>query len=250
MIAAGPVMNILTTIILATVMLMTYGEYMPAVNSFSFENSPAEVAGMQSGDIIVAVDGHELSYYNEVSSLIRAADSKSMTLEVIRGGEHIEIEIKDFYSEQEDRNIIGIVMEPARLKQNFFGAVAGSFNYVWQMIKDLISFFGMLLHGQVSSGDVAGPVGIVSMIGQAVRTGFETVLRLGVLISANLGLMNLLPLPALDGGRLVFLIIEAVRGKPVPPEKEGIVHFVGLVLLLCLVIFLTISDVRTFIIGG
>ena len=126
-IAAGPVMNILTTIILATVMLMTYGEYMPAVNSFSFENSPAEVAGMQSGDIIVAVDGHELSYYNEVSSLIRAADSKSMTLEVIRGGEHIEIEIKDFYSEQEDRNIIGIVMEPARLKQNFFGAVAGSF---------------------------------------------------------------------------------------------------------------------------
>ena len=84
----------------------------------------------------------------------------------------------------------------------------------------------------------------------AVRTGFETVLRLGVLISANLGLMNLLPLPALDGGRLVFLIIEAVRGKPVPPEKEGIVHFVGLVLLLCLVVFLTISDVRTFIIGG
>lgn len=249
-IAAGPVMNILTTIILATVMLMTYGEYMPAVNSFSFENSPAEVAGMQSGDIIVAVDGHELSYYNEVSSLIRAADSKNMTLEVIRGGEHIEIEIKDFYSEQEGRNIIGIVMEPARLKQNFFGAVAGSFNYVWQMIKDLISFFDMLFHGQVSSGDVAGPVGIVSMIGQAVRTGFETVLRLGVLISANLGLMNLLPLPALDGGRLVFLIIEAVRGKPVPPEKEGIVHFVGLVLLLCLVIFLTISDVRTFIIGG
>ena len=163
---------------------------------------------------------------------------------------YIEIEIKDFYSEQEGRNIIGIVMEPARLRQNFFGAVAGSFNYVWQMIKDLISFFGMLLHGQVSSGDVAGPVGIVSMIGQAVRTGFETVLRLGVLISANLGLMNLLPLPALDGGRLVFLIIEAVRGKPVPPEKEGIVHFVGLVLLLCLVIFLTISDVRTFIIGG
>lgn len=145
-IAAGPVMNILTTIILATVMLMTYGEYMPAVNSFSFENSPAEVAGMQSGDIIVAVDGHELSYYNEVSSLIRAADSKSMTLEVIRGGEHIEIEIKDFYSEQEGRNIIGIVMEPARLKQNFFGAVAGSFNYVWQMIKDLISFFLSLIH--------------------------------------------------------------------------------------------------------
>ena len=99
-------------------------------------------------------------------------------------------------------------------------------------------------------GTAAGPVGIVSMIGQAVRTGFETVLRLGVLISANLGLMNLLPLPALDGGRLVFLIIEAVRGKPVPPEKEGIVHLVGLVLLLCLVVFLTISDVRTFIIGG
>ena len=249
-IAAGPVMNILTTLILATVMLMTYGEYMPSVNSFSFENSPAEVAGMQAGDIIVAVDGQKINYYSEATSLIRAADSQSMMLEVVRNGEHIQLEIKDFYSEEDGCNIVGILIEPARLRYGLFGAIGGSFNYVWQMIRELGSFFKLLFQGQVKSGDVAGPVGIVSMIGQAVRTGFETVLRLGVLISANLGLMNLLPLPALDGGRLVFLIIEAVRGKPVPPEKEGLVHFIGLILLFALVIFLTVSDVKTFIIGG
>ena len=77
-----------------------------------------------------------------------------------------------------------------------------------------------------------------------MRTGFETVLYLSVLISVNLAFMNLLPLPALDGGRLVFLLIEAIRRKPVPPEKEGMVHFAGLVLLLGLMVYLTVSDVR------
>ena len=248
-IAAGPVMNILTAIILATIMLMTYGEYMPSINSFSFENSPAQAAGLEPGDMIVGINGHKLSYYNEISELIMNADSESMQVEVLRGGEELSFTVKDFYNQDEGRNLIGIIMEPARLKYGFFGAVAGSFNYIWQMIKDLISFFGMLFKGQVQSGDVAGPVGIVSIIGQAVRTGFETVLRLGVLISANLGLMNLLPLPALDGGRFIFLIIEAVRGKPVPPEKEGIIHLVGFALLIILVLLLTISDVRR-LIGG
>ena len=248
-IAAGPVMNILTAIILATIMLMTYGEYMPSINSFSFENSPAQAAGLEPGDMIVGINGHKLSYYNEISELIINADSESMQVEVLRGGEELSFTVKDFYNQDEGRNLIGIIMEPARLKYGFFGAVAGSFNYIWQMIKDLISFFGMLFKGQVQSGDVAGPVGIVSIIGQAVRTGFETVLRLGVLISANLGLMNLLPLPALDGGRFIFLIIEAVRGKPVPPEKEGIIHLVGFALLIILVLLLTISDVRR-LIGG
>ena len=248
-IAAGPVMNILTAIILATIMLMTYGEYMPSINSFSFENSPAQAAGLEPGDMIVGINGHKLSYYNEISELIINADSEGMQVEVLRGGEELSFTVKDFYNQDEGRNLIGIIMEPARLKYGFFGAVAGSFNYIWQMIKDLISFFGMLFKGQVQSGDVAGPVGIVSIIGQAVRTGFETVLRLGVLISANLGLMNLLPLPALDGGRFIFLIIEAVRGKPVPPEKEGIIHLVGFALLIILVLRRTRSDVRR-LIGG
>jgi len=105
-------------------------------------------------------------------------------------------------------------------------------------------FIGSIFTQGVKQGDVVGPVGTVTIIGQAVRTGFETVLYLSVLISVNLAFMNLLPLPALDGGRLVFLLIEAIRRKPVPPEKEGMVHFAGLVLLLGLMVYLTVSDVR------
>lgn len=243
-IAAGPIMNIVTTLILATVMLMTYGEYMPSINSFSFENSPAQAAGMEPGDIITAVDGKKLSYYNEITQFIIDADGDNMQITAIRGGERLTFNITGAYDQAEGRNIIGILMEPMRLKYGFFDAIGGSFNYVWQMIKELFMFFSRLFQGDIKSGDVAGPVGIVTMIGQAVRTGFETVLRIGVLLSANLGLMNLLPLPALDGGRLVFIAIEAIRGKPIPPEKEGIIHFIGLALLLMLVVVISVSDIR------
>jgi regulator of sigma E protease len=92
---------------------------------------------------------------------------------------------------------------------------------------------------------VLGPVGTITYIGYAVRTGFETVLRLAVLISVNLAIINLLPLPALDGGRLAFLTVEGLRGKPIPQEKEGMVHFVGIVLLFALIIVLTFNDIRT-----
>ena len=103
---------------------------------------------------------------------------------------------------------------------------------------------GGLFTGSVTSDDVAGPVGTISIIGQAVRAGFEVVLRLGVLISINLGIMNILPIPALDGGRFLFMVIEAVRGRPIPPEKEGMIHMAGLVLLFGLMILLTVMDVR------
>ena len=87
-------------------------------------------------------------------------------------------------------------------------------------------------------------MGTISLIGQAVRAGFEVVLRLGVLISINLGIMNILPIPALDGGRLLFMAVEAVRGKAIPPEKEGMIHFAGIILLFGLMILLTFMDVK------
>ncbi|HMM32529.1 MAG TPA: site-2 protease family protein, partial [Clostridia bacterium] len=95
----------------------------------------------------------------------------------------------------------------------------------------------------VQSGDVVGPVGTITTIAQAVRLGFETVLRLAVLISVNLGFINILPFPALDGGRLTFMLVEMVRGKPVAPQREGVVHFVGFVLLMALMAYLVVKDV-------
>ena len=131
----------------------------------------------------------------------------------------------------------------ARERFTFFEAIGNSFDYVVSIIGEMFSFIGNIFTEGVKEGEVGGPVAVINILGEAVRMGFETVLRISILMSINLGVMNILPIPALDGGRLVFLIIEAIRGKALPAEKEGMVHFIGIVLLYGLIIFLSVKDV-------
>ena len=118
-----------------------------------------------------------------------------------------------------------------------------SVSYTADLIKQMFAFFGTLFAGDLQQGDVAGPVGTIQIIGQAVRAGLEVVLMISVILSVNLGFINLLPLPALDGGRFVFMLIELIIKKPVPRNVEAIVHLVGFVLLIGLMVFLTVNDV-------
>ena len=250
-VAAGPVMNILTAILFAVVSLMSYGVYVdvPTVQELSSETAPAAVAGIEPGDVLYAINGDVIESYEETSELILGASGAEMTITVQRDGELIDLIVRDFYNEAEGRNLIGITYGYGRERYGLFQAVGASFRYVWDIFVEMARFIGSIFTQGVQAGDVVGPVGTVTIIGQAVRTGFETVLYLAVLISVNLAFMNLLPLTALDGGRLVFLIIEAIRRKPVPPEKEGMVHFAGLVLLMLLMVYLTVSDVRGLVNG-
>lgn len=250
-VAAGPVMNILTAILFAVVSLMSYGVYVdvPTVQELSSETAPAAVAGIEPGDVLYAINGDVIESYEETSELILGASGAEMTITVQRDGELVDLIVRDFYNEAEGRNLIGITYGYGRERYGLFQAVGASFRYVWDIFVEMARFIGSIFTQGVQAGDVVGPVGTVTIIGQAVRTGFETVLYLAVLISVNLAFMNLLPLPALDGGRLVFLIIEAIRRKPVPPEKEGMVHFAGLVLLMLLMVYLTVSDVRGLVNG-
>lgn len=134
-------------------------------------------------------------------------------------------------------------VEPAKSKNivSVVSYASGSFvtlaRLIWKSLIDLLT-------GQYGISDLSGPVGIVSAIGEVRSYGFDTLLKLVAMISINLGIFNLLPIPALDGGRLVFLLIEAVRRKPVPPEKEGMVHLIFMGLLLLLMVVVTISDVK------
>lgn len=250
-VAAGPVMNILTAILFAVVSLMSYGVYVdvPTVQELSSETAPAAVAGIEPGDVLYAINGDVIESYEETSELILGASGVEMTITVQRDGELVDLIVRDFYNEAEGRNLIGITYGYGRERYGLFKAIGSSFRYVWDIFVEMARFIGSIFTQGVQAGDVVGPVGTVTIIGQAVRTGFETVLYLAVLISVNLAFMNLLPLPALDGGRLVFLVIEAIRRKPVPPEKEGMVHFAGLVLLMLLMVYLTVSDVRGLVNG-
>lgn len=245
-VAAGPVMNILAAILFATVSLMGYGVYVdvPTVQELASETSPAALAGIEPGDVLHAINGVTIENYEQTSDLILGASGEEMAVTVERGGVLVDLTVRDFYNEAEGRNLIGITYGYGRERYGLFRAMGTSFRYVWDIFAEVARFIGSIFTQGVKQGDVVGPVGTVTIIGQAVRTGFETVLYLSVLISVNLAFMNLLPLPALDGGRLVFLLIEAIRRKPVPPEKEGMVHFAGLVLLLGLMVYLTVNDVR------
>ena len=161
-----------------------------------------------------------------------------------RGGSDVTLTAHDIYDPESGSNRLGIYISPERLRYGLLEAATNSVRYTCYIVKEMFKVLGGLFTGSVTSDDVAGPVGTISIIGQAVRAGFEVVLRLGVLISINLGIMNILPIPALDGGRFLFMVIEAVRGKPIPPEKEGMIHMAGLVLLFSLMILLTVMDVR------
>ncbi|MBQ7114758.1 MAG: site-2 protease family protein [Clostridia bacterium] len=245
-VAAGPIMNILLAILLAMGLLMGYGQYVdiPTIMEDPAAETPAAAAGVMAEDVIVAVNGTEVEYFDQASELILGAEGEEMILTVARDGEEIDLTVRDFYSEAEGRNIIGITYSYGRVRYGFFEALGGSVKFICSLVVEMLRFIGSIFTEGVKQGDVVGPVGTVAIIGQAVRTGFETVLYLSALISVNLAVMNLLPLPALDGGRLVFLFIELVRGKPISQEKEGFVHFAGLVLLLILMVVLVVSDVR------
>lgn len=244
-VAAGAFMNILLAFLVTVVILMTYGDYVPKVDSFTEENSAAAQAGMLPGDILLAIDGKDLQSYEEVVDRIRAANPSDVVFTVDRDGERLDITVKELYDAEVGYNRLGVMISYARWQYGFFESIGHSFSYIWSLLRMMLQFLGQLVTGGVQRGDVMGPVGTFDLIGQAVRLGFETVLRLAVLISVNLGLMNILPLPALDGGRLVFIAIEAIFGKPVSPKIEGTIHTIGLGLLFVLMIVLTFSDIRT-----
>lgn len=245
---AGPLTNLLFAFLAAIVTLSAFGDIMPQVYEVNTD-SPAYTAGMQQGDFIVAIDGKRVMYYNQTVDLIQAADREGFDLTVVRGGEEKTLRVTNAYDEQAGKTVLGITINGDHMKFPFGETITRSAAYIASTLTETFKFFGKLFQGNISSQDVSGPVGIVAFISQAVRSSGETVLRLVVLISASLGIMNLMPIPALDGGRLLFMVVEVIRGKAVPPEKEGMVHFVGLILLFGLIIFLTYNDIVNLIRG-
>lgn len=207
-------------------------------------------AGMENGDVITKFDGKEIESGKQFNEYVQEhpITEKEVVIEYERNGETREAKVtpvkNEYYSTGFSYNVY-------RDKVNALGVVKYSFVEVKYVIGSTLKSLGMLVQGKVKKDDVAGPVGIVDLIGDAynetkdegVLYVFLTLANLTILLSANLGVMNLLPIPALDGGRLVFMLIEVVRGKPIDREKEGIVHLVGMILLMILMVLILFNDV-------
>ncbi len=236
-------MNLLSAFLICICVFSFYGSYMPSIYEVS-PDLPAEKAGLLSGDVLLSVDGHRIHSYDDAIGLIRNADGTSMSIEIKRGSEVRIITVTDFRDMQTGGNYIGVTIGAASYRLSFSESLSESVFYISSIFRQTFSFLGGIFRGKASMDDVSGPVGTIAYISMAVRYGLETVLRLSVIINVSLAIMNLLPLPALDGGRLVFILFEWITGKRVPSEKEGLVHFIGLMLLLALILLITVHDIR------
>jgi regulator of sigma E protease len=254
-VAAGPVFNFIMAFLFAIVILGSMGIVRPVVGDV-MEGYAAEQAGLQSGDEIVKMNHKRIHFYKEISMYSIFHEGEAVSLTYKRDGETYTATLQPTYDEESGRYLYGIYAYAEYTKLGPIKTLQYSVYEVKYWIQYTIGSLRMLLTNQVSVNDLSGPVGIVKTIGDtyevSVQDGyfyvFINMLNLAVLLSANLGVMNLLPIPALDGGRLVFLIIEAIRGKRISEDKEGMVHFIGLMCLFALMILIMFNDIRKIII--
>ncbi|MBQ8802963.1 MAG: RIP metalloprotease RseP [Tyzzerella sp.] len=248
-VAAGAIFNFILALIFAVIVIGFTGYDKPVISG-TVEGFPAEEAGMQAGDQIVKMNNKKINLWREVTYYNMFHPGETVDLVYERDGEKYEITITPKLDE--DGNYLLGVTSPAQYeKANVFTALQYGVYEVKFWISTTIESLKMLVTGAVGADQLSGPVGIVDVVDETYQETKEygplvvmlNMLNIGILLSANLGVMNLLPIPALDGGRLVFLFVEAIRGKRIPPEKEGVVHGIGMLLLLALMVFVLFNDI-------
>ena len=255
--AAGAAMNVLLGFIICTAFVGLFYSESGIPSTVVAEVVPEAPAAefLQPGDRIVALNGQKVNIKKDIDFAMQQSGGAEGEIAFVRNGEKIIMPFKPYVAEYSDGTpayLVGVTIKTE--KPNIFNVVRESFCQTIWMGKMVYVSLGMMISGQVGVNEISGPVGVVVVMNETAQqggmAGFINLLFLGAFISVNIGIMNLLPIPALDGGRILFVIIEAIRRKPIPPEKEGVVHFVGLLLLFGLMIFATWNDIVRMITGG
>ncbi len=250
-VAAGPIFNFILALIFSVIIIASLGIVRPVVGDV-VEGYPAAEAGLMPGDEIVRMNSKHIHFYKEISMYTLFHEGETVDLTIVRDGEKQQVTVTPSYDEEDGRYLLGIYGESAYTKYGPARTILYGIYDVKYWIQYTLRSLEMLVTNQASISDLSGPVGIVRTVGDTYQESsqdgpfyvFVNMLNIGILISANLGVLNLLPIPALDGGRLVFLVIEAIRGKRVKPSREAMVHFIGLLCLFALMIFILFNDVR------
>jgi regulator of sigma E protease len=248
--AAGAAMNLIVGILVMGILLAaTGGLASNVIHNFVYDDkgvSYAESSGLLTDDRIVAVNGVSVHIGDEAVYQMMHRGTEPLTLTVIRNGEKVVLDNVILGTEEEIGTRFGVVdfqvyaeqKTPGNVIKHAFFRSVNTVRMIWEGLFDLIT-------GRYGMEAVSGPVGVTKALGEAAEQGAPDLIYLAVVISMNLGVMNLLPLPALDGGRLVFQLVELIRRRPVKAEVEGFVHFAGLVLLMILMVVVAVKDVIT-----
>lgn len=250
---AGPFFNFILAFIFAFVLLSCMGYNEPVLTGV-IEGYAADEAGLQAGDEIVRMNNFSIHFAEEITAYSMFHNGEEVELTYVRDGQKNTVTLKPVYDEESGRFLYGLQTSGQyRVKGSILSNLKNSFYQVRFWIYQTFQGLRMMVTRQLTINDLNGPVGIVKSMGDVYQESVTTdgfyyaimnMINWMVMLSANLGVMNLLPLPALDGGRLVFLIVEAIRRKRVDPNKEGYVHLVGIVLLFALMIVVMFNDIR------
>jgi regulator of sigma E protease len=258
----GAFFNFLSAIILITLVFTFYGQILPVVDKVYEESYIYQNGILQSGDVIMSVNGKQINIMmqSDITSAFKKVGDEGGTFTILRDGKKMVVNVQrsDIYERDENGNIVfdgegnttterafGFTVSLKYQKLNFFSALGRSFLYCFFMVYKILWSIGQLLTGAVKFTESAGgPVTIISTMSNAAKSGWGVLCYVVCLISANLAVMNLLPLPALDGARMVFTVIEWIRGKPINRKTEGIIHFAGLIVLFAIAI---LADVFQFL---
>lgn len=213
-----------------------------------YDGALSAQTGLQPGDEVLAVNGHHCFVASDIIYELQRTPNYTADFTVLRGGERVELPNVQFGTQTDENGNTSMVLEfsvygIAKTPRTVVREAVCEFAYYARLI---VRSLADLVTGRVSINEMSGPVGIVSAIGEAVSYGWEDVFSLMALITINLGIFNLLPFPALDGGRLVFLAAEAVLRRPVPTRIQAAVNALGMALLLMLMMFVTFHDVTRF----
>lgn len=251
---AGPVMNFILAFVLVIVMYAGVGlpDSRPLIDSV-VENTPAMQAGLQSGDVITSIDDVEISYTYEgaakLSEQIKAAtENTPIHLIVDRSGEQLTLQMVPERNE-EGNLAIGIWMGQERVRYDLITSIGASGQVLWNAATLMVDSLRNLIFKGEGVDDMMGPIGIVSFMTVEIRNGIDQILNLMIIISLNLGIMNLLPIPGLDGGSILLMLVELVRRKPLKPEHVGMVTAIGLVLVLGLMVVISFKDIARLVTG-
>ncbi len=242
----GPGFNFLLAFVLLFSIGLIWGSPSSEPIISSVENIyPAYTAGIRKGDKILEINDKKVKTLDDVSLYLAVSKhDKPIEIEIDRNGEKkvFEIKAKKVKKDKKESYVYGIGLQPVK-KKGIINAIGYTFVKSKSLFKQMFLTLGYLFTGTISVSQLSGPVGIYSLVGQQAKSGISSILYLMAFLSINVGFLNLVPLPAFDGGHILFIVIEKIKGSPVDPVLENKIHSVGMILLMLLMLYVTLNDV-------
>jgi regulator of sigma E protease len=255
-VAAGPIANFILAIVIFAAIFALFGKQSTSARVDTVQPaSAAAKAGFQTGDLVLSIDGNKVDSFSDMQRVVSESAGVTLTIEVERGGAHQTIkaipdlkEVKDGFGNKHRIGVLGISrsMLPGDIKVehvNPLRAVVMGVQETWFVVDRTISYIGGIFAGREAADQLGGPIRIAQVSGQVATAGFVPLLHLAAVLSVSIGLLNLFPIPLLDGGHLLFYLVEAVRGRPLSERAQEFGFRIGLAIVVMLMIFATFNDI-------